>query len=165
MIWLKHERRRKLMRLQVLMLTFFHRMATQLIPKPSTFECFTSCSCCVLPGTSLLLVFLYGVLFIYLYSLIAFAFFRDIHPSNTGLYCETVYQCFVTYLHRGLIIGTYEVHASLISAQPLVLPRTKLLARNNAAPILTTGLDLTCRRLPLQLFFSLNAFVSLWIAS
>ena len=60
-------------------------------------------------GISLLLVFMYGVLFVYIYSLIAFAFYREIHPNETGLYCERAFQCFITYLHHGLVIGTYEV--------------------------------------------------------
>ena len=60
-------------------------------------------------GASLLLVFCYGILIIYLYALVAFAFFRELHPHDEGLYCKNAYQCFVTYVHHGLVIGTYEV--------------------------------------------------------
>ena len=54
-------------------------------------------------------MFAYGILILYLYSLVAFAFFRELHPSDSGLYCTTAYECFVTYVHHGLVIGTYEV--------------------------------------------------------
>ena len=60
-------------------------------------------------GRSLLYVFLYGCCFILIYSLISFAGFRSIYTSSTGLYCETMYQCLVTTLHRGLILTTLEV--------------------------------------------------------
>ena len=65
--------------------------------------------CTYVLGSSLLWVFMYGLIFISIYALISFAFFRDIYDPHAGQYCRSVYECWVTVLHQGLIVGTYEV--------------------------------------------------------
>lgn len=61
-----------------------------------------------LNGRSLLLIFLFGLIFVYIYALISFASFRDLYPGKNGLYCSTMYECAVTVLHHGFIVGAYE---------------------------------------------------------
>ena len=61
------------------------------------------------PGYSLFLVFVFGMVILYIYALIAFALYRDIFDAATGHYCSTFYECMVTALHRGLIDGMYNV--------------------------------------------------------
>ena len=60
-------------------------------------------------GRSLVYVFLYGSVIIYIYSLIGFAEYREIYIDRTGHYCRTFYECFVTTLRRGLLTGIYDV--------------------------------------------------------
>ena len=54
-------------------------------------------------------VFIYGLIVIYIYSLLGFAFYRELFDAETGLYCTTLYECSVTMLHRGFIQGIVEV--------------------------------------------------------
>ena len=54
-------------------------------------------------------VFLYGLLFIWVFTLFGFAFYRELYEDSTGLYCTTMYQCYVTNLHRGLVLTLHEV--------------------------------------------------------
>ena len=54
-------------------------------------------------------VFIYGLIVIYIYALLGFAFYRELFDSTDGLYCTTVYQCTMTFLHRGFIKGIMEV--------------------------------------------------------
>ncbi|PAA53234.1 hypothetical protein BOX15_Mlig001696g3 [Macrostomum lignano] len=59
-------------------------------------------------GLSLLWVLIYSLAFFYIYALLSFAFYREIYDSSTGNFCETMYQCTVTVIHRGLIAGIYD---------------------------------------------------------
>ncbi|KAI0208429.1 Inositol 1,4,5-trisphosphate receptor type 2 [Lamellibrachia satsuma] len=59
-------------------------------------------------GVSLMWVFIYGLIIIYIYALFGFAFYRELFDAQTGLYCTTLYECSVTMLHRGFILGILE---------------------------------------------------------
>ena len=52
-------------------------------------------------GASLLWVAIMGVIIIYIYALIAFAFFRPLFNPEAELYCNTLGQCTVTLLRYG----------------------------------------------------------------
>jgi len=58
-------------------------------------------------------VFIYGLIVIYIYALIGFAFYRELFDPTEGLYCTTVYECTMTFIHRGFIKGIIEVGKSL----------------------------------------------------
>ena len=60
-------------------------------------------------GYSLLWVFIYGIAVLYIYALVAFAFFPMIFHPETGMFCGTFYECMVTSIRRGLIDGLYNV--------------------------------------------------------
>ena len=72
-------------------------------------------------GRSLTYVFLYGLLFIWVFTLMGFAFFRELYEEETGLYCNTLYQCYVTNLHRGLILTLHEVLPLQLHPAPCLL--------------------------------------------
>ncbi|PAA53236.1 hypothetical protein BOX15_Mlig001198g2 [Macrostomum lignano] len=59
-------------------------------------------------GLSLLWVLIYSLAFFFIYALLSFAFYRGLYDSTTGNFCETMYQCTVTVIHRGLIAGIYD---------------------------------------------------------
>ena len=63
----------------------------------------------VFVGVSLVMVFMYGMVFFYLYALISFGIYRDLYSAANGEFCGTMFQCYVTILHRGLITGLYDV--------------------------------------------------------
>ena len=65
-------------------------------------------------GISLIWVFIYGLIFFFFFSLYAFAFFRDIHDAEKGLFCTRMYECGLTILHRGLILSTFEVCENMV---------------------------------------------------
>jgi len=52
-------------------------------------------------GISLLWVGLLGVIIIYVYSIFAFAFFRNDFPNDDGLFCDTMWECFLASLNFG----------------------------------------------------------------
>jgi len=56
-------------------------------------------------GKSLLWVSSLMVIFIYIYSLLGFAFLRSTYEEEKGEWCGTAFQCFVTSLRLGLIYG------------------------------------------------------------
>ncbi|XP_053404110.1 inositol 1,4,5-trisphosphate receptor type 2-like isoform X2 [Mercenaria mercenaria] len=59
-------------------------------------------------GKSLMLVALLGLAIFYIYSLILFAFYRDwMWSADSGRHCRTIYECFVSVLHHGLVEGPY----------------------------------------------------------
>ena len=64
-----------------------------------------------LVGLSLILIFIFGLMFVFIFTQVNFAFYRELFasPEETGLYCEHMFQCFVTVLHRGLILSLFEV--------------------------------------------------------
>lgn len=51
---------------------------------------------------------------IYIYSVIAFASFRQWFDSGNGLFCGTLGQCFVTGIRVGFLSGFHEVSIDLI---------------------------------------------------
>ncbi len=55
------------------------------------------------------MVFLFGWIIIFIYTIIAFAVYRDSFKDDPGLVCTTMYECFLSITHRGLIVGMYEV--------------------------------------------------------
>lgn len=64
-------------------------------------------------GRALLNVTLLSIILIYIYSIIAFAFFRqDYHPDD-GLYCTTLYECFSTTLTSSLTQGHLSLNVDL----------------------------------------------------
>ena len=60
-------------------------------------------------GLSLLWVFILGLVFLYIYALIAFALFRDLHDEGLGMHCTAMYECFINLVHKGMILSTLEV--------------------------------------------------------
>ena len=67
---------------------------------------------CFNPGKSLLWVSALGIIIIYLFALVAFAFFRGaMNPQleDATLYSETLFQCLITVLRYGLIGDMFEV--------------------------------------------------------
>ena len=54
-------------------------------------------------------------MFVFIFAQINFAFYRELfrEPESTGLYCETMYQCFVSVFHRGLILSLFEVRSEI----------------------------------------------------
>ena len=54
---------------------------------------------------SLLAVTAFGVVLIYLFSLLGFAFFRRDYDPNDGMYCHTLGDCFAATLKNGLLAG------------------------------------------------------------
>ncbi|XP_052219056.1 inositol 1,4,5-trisphosphate receptor type 2-like [Dreissena polymorpha] len=57
---------------------------------------------------SLLLVALLGLAIFYIYALILYAFYRDWKWSaDNGRHCTTIYECFVSILHHGLVESPY----------------------------------------------------------
>jgi len=53
-------------------------------------------------GKTLLLVAMLGVILIYIYTVVAFAFYRESYQPSNAMYCGTLGQCFVTTLNYGL---------------------------------------------------------------
>ena len=58
---------------------------------------------------------------LFMYAEISFAFYRELFDSASGLWCETMYQCFVTMHHVGLIVGLLEVCVAIPLIQILIL--------------------------------------------
>ncbi len=56
-------------------------------------------------------MFIYGVVFLHIYALIAFAFLRVIFDRRYG-FCDTYYECMFTSVRRGLIDGLFNVSAT-----------------------------------------------------
>ena len=52
-------------------------------------------------GSSLLMVTLLGIIVIYIYAVVGFAFFREFYVKEKGLWCETLFQCLITSLAQG----------------------------------------------------------------
>ncbi|XP_067668084.1 inositol 1,4,5-trisphosphate-gated calcium channel ITPR2-like [Haliotis asinina] len=60
-------------------------------------------------GWSLVLVALLGIAIMYIFSLISFAFYRNVLTAAEGRHCRTIYECLTTMIHHGLIEGVYNV--------------------------------------------------------
>jgi len=56
-------------------------------------------------GTSLLWVSALGVIVIYIYSVFGFAFYRGSFDFTSDLWCDSLWQCFLTSLNAGLRAG------------------------------------------------------------
>ncbi len=59
-------------------------------------------------GRSLLWVAILGLIIIYIYALIGFAFLRDVFHDN-ALFCTSMWECFCTMIREGLLYGLTEV--------------------------------------------------------
>ena len=57
------------------------------------------------PSTAwqLISVAIFGVVIFYIYAVISFAFFREFFNSRNGIFCETLFQCYMTVLRVGLL--------------------------------------------------------------
>ena len=74
-----------------------------------------------------MLVALLGLAIFYIYALIIFAFYRDwMWSANNGRHCRTIYECFISVLHHGLVEGPYTVN----------IPLTIIVHNTNSALIL-----------------------------
>ena len=69
---------------------------------------------CSYTGRSLIYVFLYGVIIIYIYAQVGFAVYREIYIDASGHFCRTMYECMVTSIHRGLLTGLYDVSCDVV---------------------------------------------------
>ena len=58
---------------------------------------------------SLVLVAILGLAIIFMFSLVAFAFYREYLDNANGRQCRTAYECFVTLIHHGFVEGMYTV--------------------------------------------------------
>lgn len=58
-------------------------------------------------GKSLIWVAILGLIVIYLFALVVFAFFREAFDINEEVYCDTLAKCSYTVLRYGLI-GNYD---------------------------------------------------------
>lgn len=65
----------------------------------------------VFVGLSLLWVFILGLIFLYIYSLVVFGFFRDLQNDAIGMHCNAMYECFINIVHKGMILSTLEVRS------------------------------------------------------
>ena len=65
-------------------------------------------------GLSLILVSILGLAITFMFSLVAFAFYRDILDSNDGRQCQTAYECFTTLIHHGIVEGMYSVSIAFV---------------------------------------------------
>lgn len=82
--------------------------------------------CILFPGLSLLWVFILGLIFLYIYALVAFAFFRDMHDAEAGMHCTSMYECFINLVHKGMILSTLEVGEHNYELPPAVTRRPSL---------------------------------------
>lgn len=63
----------------------------------------------LIAGLSLLMTFLFSLVIINIFAQINFAFYRELFDADGGTYCRSMYECFISVLHHGLIVGLYEV--------------------------------------------------------
>lgn len=56
-------------------------------------------------GLSLILVGLYSLIFFYVFALLGFAFLRHDISTTTGMFCDTMWKCYLSVIHRGLVSG------------------------------------------------------------
>lgn len=59
-------------------------------------------------GSSLLWVVFLAIIFLYLFAMIAFLFFRDIFAEDV-MWCHTLYECFMTVMRDGLVLQLHQV--------------------------------------------------------
>ena len=57
-------------------------------------------------GRTLLFVGLLGIIVIYCFSMISFTWLRVSYEITDGMYCETLWQCFLTNILAGLLTST-----------------------------------------------------------
>ena len=61
-----------------------------------------------------------GVIVIYIYALIGFAFFRASFDTDESRFCSTLAECFVTVLRYGAVGELTEVASILVLQQYVV---------------------------------------------
>ncbi|XP_076454279.1 inositol 1,4,5-trisphosphate-gated calcium channel ITPR3-like isoform X3 [Babylonia areolata] len=66
-------------------------------------------------GVSLVLVAILGLAIIFMFSLLAFGFYREYLDSSNGRHCRTAYECFVTIIHHGFVEGMYTTFEQQLS--------------------------------------------------
>ncbi|XP_078311676.1 inositol 1,4,5-trisphosphate-gated calcium channel ITPR2-like [Crassostrea virginica] len=68
-------------------------------------------------GKSLLMVALLGLAIFLCYSLVAFAFLREVYfLESAGRHCRTVYQCFITMIHHGFVDTPYTTFEGMMNS-------------------------------------------------
>ncbi len=72
----------------------------------------------VAAGKSLLWVAVLGLVFFYLYALVAFAGFRDVFDPRQQMFCGSLWQCTVTIIRYGLVGDYDEVRAVPTDEKP-----------------------------------------------
>ncbi|KAK7486477.1 hypothetical protein BaRGS_00022278, partial [Batillaria attramentaria] len=68
-------------------------------------------------GVSLILVAILGLVIMFMFSLVAFAFFRGLLEEDNGRQCTTAYECFVTLIHHGFVEGMYTTFEQQLSGR------------------------------------------------
>ncbi|XP_070173522.1 inositol 1,4,5-trisphosphate-gated calcium channel ITPR3-like [Littorina saxatilis] len=59
-------------------------------------------------GMSLIMVGILGLAVLFIFSLLAFAFYRDRLDQDNGQQCSTAYECFAAVVHHGVPEGMYQ---------------------------------------------------------
>ncbi len=72
-----------------------------------------------------------GLIVLYIYALVAFAFFRASFDPDNLLYCHTLYECVVTIIRFGLVGDIDEV---IITTESQMCDRLSLLKDTNPHP-------------------------------
>ena len=67
-------------------------------------------------GRSLLWVAVLGVIWLYIYALVGFGFFRSVFDPQNELYCASLLQCTVTIIRYGLVGDIDEVSPHMTSS-------------------------------------------------
>jgi len=62
--------------------------------------------------SALLVLACLGIFIIYIYTMIAFAYYRSSYFAE-GLYCSTLFECLVTTLDIGFREGNFEIFLSI----------------------------------------------------
>ena len=57
----------------------------------------------------LISIALFAIVCIFIYSVVSFALFRDFFEPESALFCETLWQCFLTVLRVGLLSSFHDV--------------------------------------------------------
>ena len=68
-----------------------------------------NCSIFLTTGRSLIWVAILGMIIIYIYALVGFAFFRPVFKDDEEQYCNTLYECTVTVIRYGVVGDISEV--------------------------------------------------------
>ncbi|KAK3766300.1 hypothetical protein RRG08_057728 [Elysia crispata] len=77
-------------------------------------------------GVSLILVAILGLAITFMFSLVAFAFYREYLDAGQGRQCRTAYECFTTLIHHGIVEGMYSTFEQELNG--VSYPKTLLIA-------------------------------------